>query len=275
LESDEADHDVAAAGAKAAVSEDEAADVPAGIFAFPANAQTGHCLHKILEQFDFAAADEAAVKSLVRQQLEAFNLYDEERARVVMDMLERLRHIPLDPMDPSFTLAGVPTSERLTEMEFHFPTGSLDGARILQLIREPDSSSPAPAPVPISRIQGFLKGFVDLIFRFQGRYHIIDWKSNLLGTNVEDYNSQAMQREIKDACYDLQYHIYAVALDKYLRKRVAGYDYDQHFGGVHYVFLRGLAPGRPDLGVFHDRPSSQKIGRLSSVLGAAAEVSHD
>jgi exodeoxyribonuclease V beta subunit len=177
----------------------------------------------------------------------------------------------MDPTDPSFTLAGVPASERLTEMEFHFPTGSLDGARILQFIRDPDSSSPAPAPIPISRLQGFLKGFVDLIFRFQGRYHIIDWKSNLLGTNVEAYNRQAMQREIEDACYDLQYHIYAVALDKYLRKRVTGYDYDQHFGGAHYVFLRGLAPGHPDLGVFHDRPSSQKIARLSSVLGAAAE----
>jgi exodeoxyribonuclease V beta subunit len=271
LESDQPDHDVAATGAKPAVSEDEAADAPAGIFAFPANAQTGHCLHKILEQFDFAAADEEAVKLLVRQQLEAFNLYDEERARVVIEMLERLRHIPMDPTDPSFTLAAVPASERLTEMEFHFPTGSLDGARILQFIRDPDSSSPAPAPIPISRLQGFLKGFVDLIFRFQGRYHIIDWKSNLLGINVEAYNRQAMQREIEDACYDLQYHIYAVALDKYLRKRVTGYDYDQHFGGAHYVFLRGLAPGHPDLGVFHDRPSSQKIARLSSVLGAAAE----
>jgi exodeoxyribonuclease V beta subunit len=262
---------VAAAGATPAVSEDEAADAPAGIFAFPANAQTGHCLHKILEQFDFAASDGDTVKSLVRQQLEAFNLYDEERARVVIEMLERLRHIPLDPMDSAFTLAGVPMSERLTEMEFHFPTGSLDGARILQFIRDPDSSSPAPAPIPISRLQGFLKGFVDLIFRFQGRYHIIDWKSNLLGINVEAYNRQAMQREIEDACYDLQYHIYAVALDKYLRKRVTGYDYDQHFGGAHYVFLRGLAPGHPDLGVFHDRPSSQKIACLSSVLGAAAE----
>jgi exodeoxyribonuclease V beta subunit len=100
----------------------------------------------------------------------------------------------------------------------------------------------------------------------------VDWKSNLLGTKVEEYTQEAMRRAVEENCYDLQYHIYAVALDKYLRKRVPGYDFDRHFGGVHYVFLRGLAPGRPDLGVFHDRPSAQKIERLSSALGTFAEV---
>jgi exodeoxyribonuclease V beta subunit len=276
LASDHPDHDEVAAGTKAVGSEDEASRPLAGIFALPAAARTGDCLHKILERVDLAGADQATAESLVRQQLESYDLFDEERAQAVIEMLKRLRHTPLDPGNPDLTLAGISSAERLTEMEFHFPTSSLDGGRLLDLIRSPSSSVAAqvsrrPA-LPVSRIQGFLKGFIDLVFRFEGRYHIVDWKSNLLGTTVEEYTREAMKREVEENCYDLQYYIYSVALDKYLRSRLPGYDYDKHFGGVHYVFLRGLALGRPELGVFHDRPSAQKIEGLSSVLGSFAEV---
>ncbi|HEY5480482.1 MAG TPA: exodeoxyribonuclease V subunit beta [Verrucomicrobiae bacterium] len=274
-ETDHPDHDEAAAGTLSVGTEDEATEPLTGIFALPASARTGDCLHKIIERFDFADADEATAKSLVRQQLEAYDLYDEERARAVIGMLERLRHTPLDPANPNLILSAVSSAERLTEMEFHFPTGHLDGARLLDLIRSPNpSSAPASsrAAVPVSRIQAFLKGFIDLVFRFEGRYHVVDWKSNLLGTKVEAYTREAMTRAVEESCYDLQYHIYVVALDKYLRKRVPGYEFETHFGGVHYVFLRGLAPGRPDLGVYHDRPSAQKIECLSSVLGTFEEV---
>ena len=159
-------------------------------------------------------------------------------------------------------------------MEFHFPTGGLDAARILNLIRNPKSGPPASSRTAVSpaQLQGFLKGFIDLIFRFEGRYHVVDWKSNLLGNRAEDYAQEAMQCAIQESCYDLQYYIYTVALDKYLRQRLSDYDYDQHFGGVHYVFLRGLAPDRPELGVFHDRPSAGAIQRLAVALGNVAEV---
>jgi exodeoxyribonuclease V beta subunit len=270
LEADHPDHDEAAAATKAVGSEVETVEPLTGIFALPASARTGDCLHKILERFDFAGADEATAKSLVRQQLEAYDLYDEERARAVVEMLERLRHTPLDPRNPKLTLAELSSAERLTEMEFHFPTSYLDSARLLDLIRSPTPHS--TAAVPVSGIQGFLKGFIDLVFRFEDRYHVVDWKSNLLGTKVEEYTQEAMHREVEESCYDLQYHIYTVALDKYLRSRLPGYNYERHFGGVHYVFLRGLAPERPELGVFHDRPPAQKIERLSSLLGTFAKV---
>lgn len=92
----------------------------------------------------------------------------------------------------------------------------LDGARILNLIRNPKSGPPASSRTAVARaqLQGFLKGFIDLIFRFEGRYHVVDWKSNLLGNRAEDYTLEAMQRAIQESCYDLQYYIYTVALDK-------------------------------------------------------------
>jgi exodeoxyribonuclease V beta subunit len=271
---DHPDYDEAAAAARAASSEVERAEPPTGIFALPSNARTGDCLHKILERFDFVGGDEAATKSLVRQQLEAFDLYDEERGRAVVEMLEQLRHLPLDPKHSNLALARIPSGERLTEMEFYFPTGRLEGARILNLIRNPKSGPTASSRTVVAptQFQGFLKGFIDLIFRFEGRYHVVDWKSNLLGNRAEDYTLEAMRRAIQESCYDLQYYIYIVALDKYLRQRLSDYDYDRHFGGVHYVFLRGLAPDRPDLGVFYDRPSDHAVQRLSVALGDVTEV---
>lgn len=242
----------------------------AGIFALPAGARTGDCLHQILEQFDFANADAQTVTVLVRQQLQAFGLAEPQHIVAVSEMLERLRQTPLDSENPNFTLAHTNQAQRLSEMEFHFPTGALDAEQLVELIRDQKNSSAKPS-AKTPRIEGFLKGFIDLIFEFDGRFYIVDWKSNLLGHQVEDYSPAAMQREITARGYDLQYHLYALALDKYLRARLTGYDYEKHFGGVRYIFLRGVTPEKPELGVFRDRPAAEKIARLSARLGNFAE----
>ena len=242
-----------------------------GIFALPAGARTGDCLHQILERFDFANADPNATTALVKQQLQAFGLGDGQHVTAVSEMLERLRQTPLDSENPAFTLARVSRAQRLSEMEFHFPTGALDAEQLVKLIRANKSFPPKPS-AKSPHVEGFLKGFIDLIFQFDGRFYIVDWKSNSLGNRAEDYNAAAMQHEITERGYDLQYHIYAVALDKYLRARLVDYDYEKHFGGVRYIFLRGLAPEKPELGIFYDRPSAGKIDALSASLGNLAEV---
>ena len=261
------DYDATRVEPKPNAIEDE---IAAGIFALPAGARTGDCLHKILEQFDFANDDKASTAILAKQQLETFGLAEARHVEAVAEMLERLRHAPLDFENPNFTLAHVGSTQRLSEMEFHFPTGQLDAGELLKVIRDDKISPVAKRVAP--RVEGFLKGFIDLIFEFDGRFYIVDWKSNLLGHHVEDYNAAAMQREIVELGYDLQYHIYAVALDKYLRARLVNYNYEKHFGGVRYIFLRGLAPGKSELGIFRDRPSAGKITALSALMGDFAEV---
>ncbi len=261
------DYDATTVEPKPDASEEQLAT---GIFALPAGARTGDCLHKLLEQFDFTNDDSASTATLVKQQLETFGLAEPRHVESVSEMLGQLRHAPLDLKNPDFTLAHVRPTQRLSEMEFHFPTGQLDAEKLLMAIRD-DKNSPAAKRVA-PRVEGFLKGFIDLIFKFDGRFYIVDWKSNSLGNRVEDYSASAMQREITERGYDLQYHIYTVALDKYLRARLANYDYEKHFGGVRYIFVRGLAPGKPELGIFPDRPSAEKIAKLSSLLGNFAEV---
>jgi exodeoxyribonuclease V beta subunit len=262
------DYDATAAPPRGDLAEEPAA---AGIFALPAGARTGDCLHKILEQFDFANADKASTAILVKQQLTAFGLATTQHIEAVTDMLERLRHTPLDAENLEFTLANVSRTRRLSELEFYFPTAQLNADKLFKLIRDGKISPTTRRDTP-TRIEGFLKGFIDLVFEFGDRFYIVDWKSNSLGHRVEDFNPAAMRREIAERGYDLQYYIYTAALDKYLRSRLAGYDYQKHFGGIRYIFLRGVTPEQPELGVFHDRPPVETIAELSLLLGKFAEV---
>ena len=76
-----------------------------------------------------------------------------------------------------------------------------------------------------------------------------------------------------DHHYFLQYHLYAAALHRYLEKRQRGYDFDTHFGGVYYLFVRGMTGETEtrDLGVFHDRPTKALVTALSALFGTGQE----
>ena len=108
---------------------------------------------------------------------------------------------------------------------------------------------------------------MDMVFQFKDRYYLIDWKSNFLGDRVIDYGQEALSAVMEEAFYILQYHIYTVALNQYLQRRMKGYNYERHFGGVYYVFLRGVDPDRGvDFGIYRDRPCDGLIRELCSQL---------
>ncbi len=72
---------------------------------------------------------------------------------------------------------------------------------------------------------------------------------------------------MEESFYILQYHIYAVAVNQYLKLKLPGYKYETHFGGIYYIFLRGVDPDRgPDFGIYRDRPSEALINELSTKL---------
>jgi exodeoxyribonuclease V beta subunit len=133
-------------------------------------------------------------------------------------------------------------------------------------------------------LKGFLTGVVDLVFRAkvggQPRWFIADYKSNRLGerrpgpSTVSHYGLAALRREMTLHHYYLQYHLYAVALHRYLRWRLGdGYDWDRDVGGVYYLFLRGMiGPETPRddanhvAGVFFDTPRRELVDALSMLL---------
>jgi exodeoxyribonuclease V beta subunit len=115
-------------------------------------------------------------------------------------------------------------------------------------------------------IKGFMNGFIDLLFRFNDRYYLIDWKSNWLGSQPEDYGPEGMHRAMLEHNYFLQYHLYTLAADLFLEKRLPGYEYQTHFGGVYYIFLRGIDPREPSRGIFRDRPAVETVRSLRGLV---------
>lgn len=249
----------------ARASEDE---LPAaGFFAFPRGAKAGTCLHEILQQLDFTAAPEIFAAP-VASRLLAHGLAGDGRVEAVCAALARVIQTPLDGKIPELKLARLAPAARLNELEFYFPITSVSSAALSKFF----AARGWPAPLPDHRlaleaVNGFLKGFIDLVFEFAGKYYLVDWKSNWLGNRAEDYSPAALRAEMQREDYFLQYHLYALALHKYLGQRVPDYRYEKHFGGVFYIFLRGVDPAKPDCGIFRDRPALKIITELDALLG--------
>ncbi len=252
--------------------------VPAtGIFAFPGGAKPGTCLHSILEQVDFTQWNQPATRRLVQEQLNAHGLGNPDFTEIIFEMLGKVMESPLDENIPGLTLSKVTAAQRLNELEFYLPLEEISPPLIQRLLQEhrffgeSTAASREPEGLSFAPVRGVLKGFIDLVFEFNGRFYLVDWKSNWLGHRTEDYSAAAMEDEIRRRHYYFQYQLYTVALDRYLRHRLTGYNYEQHFGGVYYLFLRGIDPTRPGLGIFRDRPKEPFVRELNFLLSGTAD----
>jgi exodeoxyribonuclease V beta subunit len=167
-------------------------------------------------------------------------------------------------------LDALPRSRRLVELEFHLPAHRFDAAALNETLAAHGIEMPR---LSFATLRGFLKGFIDLVFEHDGRYFVLDWKSNHLGDTPSHYGHAGMAAAMRDQGYHLQYLLYLVALDRYLRRRIAGYAPERHLGGAVYLFVRGVRPDWRDeqgapTGVFFTRPSPALIARLSALFDA-------
>lgn len=257
--------DLAASSADAQDAVLESCELPRG-------PKAGNCLHAILERFDFAAASSPESIEWIRKNLQTHALGDDAFVPVVCDMLARTASVPLLENESGLTLSSIPGAQRLSELEFHFPIRQITRDDLRGIFAEHGRgvvSARFPArmeQLQFNPVEGFVKGFIDAVIQHEGRYYIIDWKSNWLGRQPDRYTPAAIEAEMLHHHYILQYHLYVLALDQYLRQRLPGYEYDTHFGGVFYLFLRGIDPARPDLGIFRDRPPAPLIQALRDGL---------
>lgn len=201
--------------------------------------------------------DDAAIIPSVQSKLRAFNIHGHDDA--VCAAIQRTLRVPLEPGSPDFTLSALPSTARLTELEFHFPINELSAGRLNALFSETRMMS-------FHTVSGFLKGYIDLAFEREGKFYIVDWKSNWLGPTAESYSHAAMKAEMQRKHYDLQLHLYTVALHRYLMTRLPGCSYDENIGGVFYVFVRGADPANPHLGIHRTRPDRDRIENLNALF---------
>lgn len=147
-------------------------------------------------------------------------------------------HVPLN--ETGVSLSVLTEREKQVEMEFYLPIAQpLTAGELDALIRRYDPLSAGCPALDFMQVRGMLKGFIDLVFRYEGRYYLLDYKSNWLGEDSAAYTQTAMAAAMQAHRYDLQYQLYTLALHRYLRHRMTNYDYERHFGGVIYLFYAG------------------------------------
>ncbi|MEJ2037443.1 MAG: exodeoxyribonuclease V subunit beta [Desulfosarcinaceae bacterium] len=240
------------------------------LFSFPGGVQAGLFFHDLLEHWDFTCRDTSQRNRLVKGKL-AEHRYDDLWIPVVERLLADLGTVRLpDAAGAGFCLNQVPRDARINEMAFHFPLAQLEPDRLRQLMA---TSAAAQAITAMQPLHGYMKGFIDMVLRHEDRYYLVDWKSNFLGNQPEDYMPERLAPAMNEAGYTLQYLIYVAALDRHLSSRLPGYDYRRHFGGVYYIFLRGVHPGAaPSSGVFFTRPEPDVVAALHDALGRGREA---
>jgi len=169
---------------------------------------------------------------------------------------------------PVLALQDLRPEQIQVEMEFWLASHAVDTRSLERLAQTQYLPGQARPPLLAEQLNGMLRGFIDLVFEHQGRYYVLDWKSNWLGPDDSAYTPQAMQAAILSHRYDLQFLLYLLALHRQLRARLPGYDYDQHIGGAVYVFLRGSAA--PSQGLFTAKPPAALIEALDVLFAGRA-----
>jgi exodeoxyribonuclease V beta subunit len=229
---------------------------------FPRGAQPGNFLHDQLEWLageGFALADSPLLQQQLLRRCERQGYV--ARAPEVLDWLTQAVNTPLPPL-------GAPLSgldSLLPEMEFWLPSAGLAAADVDALCRQhllPGHDRPA---LPERELRGMLMGFADLVFEHGGRWWVLDYKSNHLGTRDADYHAQALQGAMAVHRYDVQAALYLLALHRLLRSRLGEhYQPERQLGGAVYYFLRGLHG--PERGCCVVPPSLPLLQALDGLL---------
>ncbi|WP_217515031.1 exodeoxyribonuclease V subunit beta [Vibrio metschnikovii] len=233
------------------------------IFTFPRGATPGTFLHSLFEEVEFtesASSDENQQRIIELMEREHIEL---EWLPVLQQLVDTVLATPLD--GKALRLNQKTAQQRLVEMEFLLPVEVLSAPALNRIIQRYDPLSAKAGELGFYPVQGMLKGFIDLVFEHQGKYYLLDWKSNHLGDEIGAYHGERLKAAMVEHRYDLQYQLYALALHRFLRSRLADYDYQRHFGGVYYLFLRGI-DGHSDHGIFSTKPSLELLTEMDALI---------
>jgi len=264
-----------------------------GLAGMPGGALVGTIVHGALERIDFNAPDLATEVTGALEHELAWRNVDLGNTDAVVTGLCAAIESPLGPSVDEACLRDIARRDRLDELGFEIPLvgGDVpsaelhvtDLADLLEAHLDPGDPVHAYADRLRDRaldgaLRGYLNGSLDLVFRLPGnRFVLADYKTNRLAAPDETltawhYRPQAVETEMAQAHYHLQALIYCVALHRYLRWRLPGYDVRQNLGGVLYLFLRGMSAleptriGEQPVGVWFWRPPPGLVESLSDLF---------
>jgi exodeoxyribonuclease V beta subunit len=246
----------------------------------------GNLLHKLLELVDFrrGVQDRPYLREMVEHLLGGSGLLapSDPSFAATVDKLTASAQIWLQQPLRShagapFCLSDLDPATQLSEVRFSFaasigsqtfPQLEAEFAREFGAAAQPDLQKLGLSWNRANELDGLVTGSVDFVFAHDGRYYVVDWKSNFLGESSADYLPERISRSIAKERYHLQFSLYTVALDAHLSRCLGkDWDYERDFGGVYYLYLRGYGT-HPDgkHGAFFHRPSAGFVSKLRSIL---------
>lgn len=182
---------------------------------------------------------------------------------ILADWMRQVVQLPL-PLPQGHAVSLSSLTRLQAELEFMFASHDVETQVLDRLITRHTLSAQARPPLGRQTLRGMLKGFIDLVFVSQGRYYVLDYKSNQLGGCDADYHQASLINAVLEKRYDVQYCLYLLALHRLLKSRLPDYDYDTHIGGAVYLFLRGIEGDAR--GVVAEKPPAALIRALDALF---------
>jgi exodeoxyribonuclease V beta subunit len=230
----------------------------------------GQAVHDLFETEPFAgwyqppSEPDAAQREIVAASLRRHGIdtaADPEAVTTTAALVGRTVHTPLPGIG---TLAGLAPQQSVAEMAFFLRLGGARGQAVTDAMRE--AGYGPRGGIEDTTLRGLMQGFIDLVVEVDGRYWVLDYKTNALGPQRRDYAPEALAAAMRAHHYDLQYLIYTVALHRHLRQRLPGYRAATHLGGAQYLFVRAMDPAEPATGVYCDQPDPALIEHLDALF---------
>jgi exodeoxyribonuclease V beta subunit len=252
-------------------------------FSFERGANAGSFLHGVLENIDLQKPEQLA--QVITQQSTWFGIHEEWHG-----CLENwLADVLLAPFSaeagselstqadtqktiktPNISLSQLSAKQIKVEMEFHMPLHEVKVSDFNRIINQYFKQH--ARDYQFEQLNGMIKGFIDLMFEFDGKFYVADYKSNHLGDSYDSYHYSAMEQAMTGHDYHLQAILYTLALHRWLKHKLPNYDYHTHIGGAYYLFIRGMSQTEPGNGVYFVLPEKPMIEALDDLFSGKPPV---
>ena len=243
------------------------------VFSLPKGDLFGTACHTIMEKWDFK--DEEKLNELISRYLSVVNIKGKEE--IAAQMFRNAVTAPIPQEDGSmFSLQEIISGNRCSEMDFdfilnrNFNPGEL-GAILNRYYRDRLKKEKIDLLYAIRNQTGDVTsytGSADLVFCYNGKFYIVDWKTDILDETPESFGQERLFGVMWQKFYLYQSLLYSSALIRFLSMRLDMEPedvYNQYFGGVRYLFLRGMNPAAPGRGIYADKPDFELICKIAEV----------
>ncbi|MCK9224177.1 MAG: exodeoxyribonuclease V subunit beta [Candidatus Muirbacterium halophilum] len=235
------------------------------VFDLPKGPLAGTAVHEILENISFNSNSEI-IRNNVEIVMKKYGWNEEWIFEKLSENIHNVLNTEIFHNGEKFRLCEINHKDIVKESFFVFPVNDLKSEHLRNIYNKYKDKCPDIFnKLDFEGFSGYISGFIDLMFRIDDKYFILDWKTNSLGYSYEDYSKENLNKAMKANYYNLQYYIYSEAIQKYLSLKLKDYSKEKNWGGVYYLFTRGIKP-KCKTGIFYDNLSSEVFEEFSNIF---------